>query len=71
MAAARSARPELPVAALLLEHNRASAAVAERAGLDLIWRGPDACNPDPAAIRLVYADRPIDSDTIAKLTAAV
>jgi RimJ/RimL family protein N-acetyltransferase len=71
LAAARSARPELPVTALLLEHNRVSKAIAENAGLDPIWRGPDAGNPDPDAIRLVYADRTVNEDTIAKLVSAI
>ncbi|MFT2749757.1 GNAT family N-acetyltransferase [Clavibacter sp. Sh2036] len=54
---ARILRPELPVVAYLVAHNRASAAVAERAGLVLVHRGPDPGNPDPAVMRLVYADR--------------
>jgi RimJ/RimL family protein N-acetyltransferase len=58
-AAAQAARPELPVVALLLKHNKASKAVAERAGLRLVWRGPDRGNPDPYASRLVYADRDV------------
>jgi RimJ/RimL family protein N-acetyltransferase len=45
--------------AYLLENNRASAAVAEKLGLTLRHRGPDAGNPDPSAIRVVYADRPL------------
>lgn len=49
--------PDLPVVASLLEHNRASARVAESCGLTLRYRAPDAGNPDPDAIRLVYADR--------------
>lgn len=69
LAAARSTRAELPVTAVLLEHNRASKSVAEKAGLDLVWRGPDAGNPD--AVRLVYADRAVPADTIAKLVAAI
>ncbi|RCK69470.1 N-acetyltransferase [Desertihabitans brevis] len=55
--AARRVRPELPVVAYLVEHNTGSKAAAERAGLVLRWRGPDAGNPDPDAVRLVYADR--------------
>lgn len=50
-------RPELPVVAYLLEHNLASAKVAQKVGLALVHSGPDAGNPDPAAIRLVYANR--------------
>ncbi|MEA4943537.1 MAG: GNAT family N-acetyltransferase [Propionicimonas sp.] len=52
-------RPDLLVIAYLLEHNLASARVAEKVGLALRHRGPDAGNPDPTAIRLVYADRPL------------
>jgi RimJ/RimL family protein N-acetyltransferase len=57
--AAQAARPELPVVALLLEHNKASKAVAEKSGLRLVWRGPDRGNPDSYASRLVYADRDV------------
>ena len=32
---------------MLLEHNDASRAVAERSGLRMVWRGPDKDNPDP------------------------
>jgi hypothetical protein len=33
------------------------------------WRGPDAGNPDPTAVRLVYADRPVDDELLARVTA--
>ncbi|KGM01679.1 GNAT family N-acetyltransferase [Cellulomonas cellasea] len=62
--AAEHVRPELPVVAYLLEHNEASRRTAERAGLTLAWRGPDAGNPDPAAVRLVYADRPLSREAL-------
>ena len=65
--AARELRPELPVAAFLLEHNVASRRTAERAGLRLAWRGPDAGNPDPDAVRLVYTDRPLTDDQLAAM----
>lgn len=65
VAAAREARPELPVVAYLLEHNRASAAVAEKVGLTLRHRGPDAGNPDPSAVRLVLADRELGEEELA------
>lgn len=58
--AAQAHRPELPVVAYLLEHNHASRRVAEKVGLERRLRGPDAGHPDPAAIRLVLADRPLD-----------
>jgi RimJ/RimL family protein N-acetyltransferase len=66
-AAAQQVRPDLPVTALLLEHNLASKAVAEKSGLRLIWRGPDVGNPDPDAIRLVYADRDVPPGLMNKL----
>lgn len=50
---------DMPVVAYLLEHNHASRRVADKLGLTLQHRGPDAGNPDPSAARLVYADRPL------------
>lgn len=67
--AASSRRPELPVTALLLEHNVPSRIVAERCGLRPVWRGPDEGNPDATAIRLVYADRRLSGALIASLLA--
>ncbi|MGY4859827.1 GNAT family N-acetyltransferase [Cryobacterium sp. AP23] len=64
-AATASLGSELPHVALLLEHNEGSRRAAERAGLQLAWRGMDRGNPDPSAIRLVYADRPLSSDELA------
>jgi RimJ/RimL family protein N-acetyltransferase len=61
---ARRLRPELPVVAYLLEHNEASARVAQKVGLDLRHRAPDTGNPDPDAIRLVFADRPLDDTSL-------
>ncbi|GAA4154981.1 GNAT family N-acetyltransferase [Gryllotalpicola daejeonensis] len=58
-------RPELPVVAYLLEHNLASKAVAEKLGMTPVHRGPDAGNPDPRAIRLVYAFRPLTAGELA------
>ncbi|MGY1609185.1 GNAT family N-acetyltransferase [Geodermatophilus sp. SYSU D00700] len=66
--AAHAVAPDRPVVAYLLEHNERSRARAERAGLTLAWRGPDAGNPDPAAVRLVYADRPLDDALLATVT---
>lgn len=63
-AGAAEHRPDLPVVAYLLEHNAGSRRAAERAGLRLVWTGPDAGNPNPAAVRLIYADRPLDAETI-------
>lgn len=62
---AQLSRPELPVVAYLLEHNTASARVAEKVGLSLVYRGADSGNPDPNAVRLVYADRPLSDAQLA------
>jgi RimJ/RimL family protein N-acetyltransferase len=67
--AAHAVDPDRPVIAYLLEHNVESRGRAERAGLELVWRGPDAGNPDPAAVRLVYADRPLAADLLDRITA--
>ena len=64
LVAARQVGPDLAVTALLLEHNHASKAVAEKSGLQLIWRGRDVGNPDPDAIRLIYADRDVAPDVV-------
>ena len=67
--AARTVHADRPVIACLLEPNVRSRARAERSGLTLVWRGPDAGNPDPTAIRLVYADRPISADLLGRVVA--
>ncbi|WP_172170381.1 GNAT family N-acetyltransferase [Brevibacterium sp. CT2-23B] len=68
MEAAADIDPELPVVAYLLEVNTASAEVARRLGLELVHRAPDAGNPDPTAVRLVFADREL---TAAQLDATL
>lgn len=65
VAEARETRPDLPVIAYLLEHNESSRRTAERVGLTLRHRAPDAGNPDPEAIRLVLADRELDDVQLA------
>ena len=65
--AARTVEPDRPVVACVLEHNVESRGRAETAGLSLVWRGPDAGNPDPDAVRLVYADRPLDTDLLGRI----
>lgn len=67
--AARDVAPERPVLAYLLEHNHGSRRTAEKLGLRLVWRGPDADNPDPAAVRLVYLDRDPDRVLVEALAA--
>ena len=68
IAAAGAVDPALPVVAYLLEANAASAVVARRLGLELVHRAPDAGNPDPTAVRLVFADRDL---TAAQLDATL
>jgi RimJ/RimL family protein N-acetyltransferase len=67
--AAHSVDPDRPVIAYLVEHNVQSRGRAEGSGLTLMWRGPDAGNPDPDAVRLVYADRPLSADVLDQVTA--
>lgn len=64
---AKMSRPGLPIVAYLLEHNLASARVAEKVGLSLVHRGIDAGNPDPNAIRLAYADRQLTTEESSKV----
>jgi RimJ/RimL family protein N-acetyltransferase len=66
--AAHRTQESLPVIAFLVEHNHASKSTAERAGLSLAWRGPDAGNPDPTAVRLIYSDRILDDPRLNALT---
>jgi RimJ/RimL family protein N-acetyltransferase len=68
VSAARTIRPDLPLTAYLLEGNARSQRAVERTGLSLVWRGPDAGNPDPAAVRLLYADRALSPAIIGVLT---
>ena len=65
--AAHAVEPDRPVLAYLLEHNVGSRRTAERLALQLVWRGPDAGNPDPDAVRLVYLDRDPDDALLAAL----
>jgi RimJ/RimL family protein N-acetyltransferase len=65
---ARSLRSDLPVTAYCLEVNERSRRAVERTGLTRVWRGPDAGNPDPAAIRLLYSDQPLRPHTLRLLT---
>jgi RimJ/RimL family protein N-acetyltransferase len=66
--AAQVVRPELPMTAYLLEGNLRSQRATERTGLRRVWRGPDAGNPDPRAVRLLYADRDLPSTVVQTLT---
>lgn len=65
VAAAHEVAPDVPVTAFLVEHNHASARVAEAAGLSLRHRAPDAGNPDPSVMRLVLADRDLTDEQLA------
>ncbi|RKR87030.1 RimJ/RimL family protein N-acetyltransferase [Micromonospora pisi] len=66
--AARATRTDLPLTAYLLEGNTRSRRTTERAGLRLVWRGPDAGNPDPHAVRLLYADQDLSPALVKTLT---
>ncbi|MFE0589839.1 GNAT family N-acetyltransferase [Micromonospora echinospora] len=66
---ARDLRPDLPLTAYLVEGNDRSRRTVERAGLGLVWRGPDAGNPDSSAVRLLYSDRPLPAETVEVLVA--
>lgn len=68
VSAAREVRADLPLTAYLLEGNTRSQRTTERAGLRLVWRGPDAGNPDPQAVRLLYADQDLSPALVKALT---
>ena len=63
LTAAHAVDAERPVVASLLADNHASRVTAERAGLQLQWREPGEARPD--AVRLIYADRTLDSHSAA------
>lgn len=63
IARARGLRPDLPVITRSLATNPASGRVAERAGLQLAWRGPSTDGPE----RLIHADRELAPDVLAAL----
>jgi RimJ/RimL family protein N-acetyltransferase len=65
---AHEVRADLPLTAYLLEGNTRSQRTTERAGLRLVWRGPDAGNPDPQAVRLLYADQDLPPAVVKALT---
>jgi RimJ/RimL family protein N-acetyltransferase len=69
LAAARERRPDLPLTAYVVENNERSRRSVERLGLELVWRGPDAGNSDPDAVRLVFSDRPLSVETTRVLAA--
>lgn len=67
--AAHRVRPELPVVAYLVEHNTASAKVAERLGLTIRHRGPEPKHPEPEAVRVVCADRELSAEQLVSVLA--
>jgi RimJ/RimL family protein N-acetyltransferase len=69
--AASAMRPELPIVALILEHNASSRAAARSAGLIEVWRGPDGGTEVAGAVRLVYADRELPAGVIEVLRAHI
>ena len=67
--AASVVRPELPIVALVLEHNAPSRVAAEHAGLTEVWRGPEQGTEDAPLVRLVYADRELPPGVVETLQA--
>lgn len=65
VAAARRTDGDLPIVATTLGHNTGSSAVARRAGLVEVHRGPDVSNPTPGVTRLVFADRELSQAALA------
>jgi RimJ/RimL family protein N-acetyltransferase len=59
--------PTRPIIARLLEHNTASQRVAVKLGMELAHRGPDAGNPNSAAMRLIYSDRPLTTAQLSRI----
>lgn len=66
-AAATTVDAGLPVIASVLAHNYASRAVAQAAGLRLVWQGRDPGGPAAGKLRLVFADREIGAGRLAAL----
>jgi len=58
--------PDVPVVAYLVERNRGSARVAEKAGLSLVHRCIEA--EDRSTHRLIFADRELDEATLEAAT---
>ena len=72
VAAAAAADATRAVTARILSNNPASARVAERVGLALIWEGPSRAplgGGDPPALRRIYADREPGAAALAWLIA--
>lgn len=69
LAAARAARPDLPVTAFAAAQNAPSLRAIARLGLTEVWRGPDRRSPLPDAVVVLHADRPLAADHLAELTA--
>ncbi len=68
LAAAQRVRPDLPVTAFAAEANTPSRRTIERLGLAEAWRGPDRRSPDPGAVVVLSADRPLPPDLLRTLT---
>jgi len=59
--------PTRPIIARLLEHNTVSERVAAKLGMALVHRAPDAENPNPSAVRLIYSDRPLTAAQLSNI----
>jgi ribosomal-protein-alanine N-acetyltransferase len=65
---AKFLRPDLPVTAVVAEHNARSHRAVERAGLSRLWQGSDSHDSEPEAMIALYADRPLSDAQIQWLT---
>lgn len=68
MEQAKLLRPEIPITAVVAQRNARSHRAVQRVGLSLVWEGPDSHDPDPSATVALYADRPLSSEQIDRLT---
>lgn len=64
---AKETREDVPIIALLFEHNSASKRVAEKVGLQLAYRGLVPGGGDEYPIERIYSDRPIPLTTIQRI----
>lgn len=76
LAAAQATRPDSPVTARVLGNNAGSIRVLERIGLELQWQGrsarlggadddhPSTPGGTTHLVRVIYADRPLDDETL-------
>ncbi|HEY0259547.1 MAG TPA: GNAT family N-acetyltransferase [Lacisediminihabitans sp.] len=64
IAAARQRHPDRPVTARVLSTNPASAAVARRVGLTLVWEGQRSAGDGAGRTGQIYSDRPLSGPSL-------